>query len=58
MKKTKTSNGTNLNILIDPLVDRDCIMLDGRCDCPRLPGKSFPECKRYPTSVVLEGVNE
>lgn len=30
---------------IDPLVDRNCVMLDGNCNCPRLEGNSFPECK-------------
>lgn len=29
------------------LMDRDCVMLDGACDCIRLPGNSFPECKKY-----------
>jgi hypothetical protein len=31
----------------DILVDKDCIILDGQCDCPRLEGHSLPECKRY-----------
>jgi hypothetical protein len=31
----------------DPLVDRDCVMLDGKCNCPRLPGHAFPECEKY-----------
>lgn len=31
----------------DLLVDRGCVMLDGACDCVRLPGNSFPECKKY-----------
>lgn len=32
---------------IDPLVDYDCVILDGYCDCIRLPGNTFPECKKY-----------
>lgn len=31
----------------DLLVDRECVILDGKCDCPRLPGHTFPECKKY-----------
>ncbi len=42
----------NRNNSTDPLVDRDCVILDGRCDCPRKKGQSFPECKRYPTVVL------
>jgi len=34
-------------MIVDPLVDRDCVILDGQCDCVRLPGNSLPECKRY-----------
>lgn len=30
----------------DLLLDRNCVILDGKCDCPRLEGNSFPECKR------------
>lgn len=29
------------------LVDRDCVMLDGKCNCKRQPGKAFPECEKY-----------
>lgn len=32
----------------DFLTDRDCVILDGQCDCPRLKGNSLPECKKYP----------
>lgn len=31
----------------DQLVDRRCVILDGSCDCPRLEGKSLPECKLW-----------
>lgn len=32
---------------MDHLVDRDCVILDGKCDCPRQEGKAFPDCKKY-----------
>ena len=35
---------------MDPLLDRDCVILDGACDCKRLEGHTLPECKRYETS--------
>lgn len=33
------------------LVDRSCAMLDGDCDCPRIKGKSFPDCKLLKSKV-------
>lgn len=27
-------------------VDRDCVLLDGNCDCTREEGK-LPDCKKY-----------
>jgi len=43
------SNQSLFNILLD----RDCVMLDGKCDCLRRKGKSFPICKKY-TSKELK----
>jgi len=31
----------------DWLYDKNCVILDGECDCLRKPGASLPECKKY-----------
>lgn len=28
-------------------VDRDCVLLDGTCDCPTRPDRTIPECQRH-----------
>jgi hypothetical protein len=46
-KDIMTINPDRIKRIDKELLDRDCVMLDGNCDCPRLEGKSFPECRRY-----------
>lgn len=36
----------------DPLVDRDCAVLDGKCDCPNT-GGSVPDTCKYLTSEKI-----
>lgn len=36
---------------IDPLVVRDCVILDGKCDCIRLNKNSLPDCKYLKNGV-------
>lgn len=37
-----------IHLAADRLVDRDCVMLDGSCDCERSEGATFPECRKAP----------
>lgn len=30
---------------MDKLINRDCAILDGNCNCIKLPGNFLPECK-------------
>lgn len=38
----------------DPLVNRDCVILDGHCDCPPNPNGGIPFCRKYGTIKALE----
>lgn len=37
----------------DFLTDRDCAILDGECNCPRINGDKFPFCQKYGTLKAL-----